>query len=279
MVLRRTLRAGLRLARRGPLRRRLSRLPYRPAAGALCWGIEVVRWRGVDVAVNPGEAHGFHVYFLGDYGQREIDACIDLCRGARWFADVGANVGLVSLAVARAVPNLQVMAVEPEPALCEWLAHNLTLNPDLAPRVHIVRAAATDRDGPVRFAPSRTPLNAGTGHIVDADSDGTREVAGIAIGAAAAALGRTLDVVKIDVEGAELAALRGVWPGGALPRGIVIETHGFTADDPLTFNRTLLDELTSHGYQVDYMRRDGWARVNDATDVGPRGHLRASHLR
>ena len=280
-VLRRSVRTGLRVVRRGPLRRPLSRLSYRPVVSALCWGIEVVRWRDVNIAVNPGEAHGFHVYFLGDYGHREIDACIELCQDAHWFADVGANIGLVSLALARAVPRLEVLAVEPEAALCDWLHFNLSLNPDLARRVHVVQAAATDRHGPVRFASSPTPRNAGIGHLVSAGTNGagTREVPGVAIGAAAEMHGRALDVVKIDVEGGELSALRGVWAGRGLPRGIVIETHGFTADDPQAFNRALLDELTSHGYHVDHMRRDGWARVSDATDVGPRGHLRATLLR
>lgn len=274
-AIRRATRFSLRLARHGPLRRPLSRIPYRPVVGTLCWGIETVRWRGVNVAVNPGEAHGFHVYFLGDYAGTEIEACVDLCRDGDWFADIGANIGLVALAVARRRPHVQVLAVEPDPNLCDWLRYNVSLNPDLAARVHILQAAATDRDDVVRFLPSQSPLNAGVGQVLDKSDPGATDVRGLAIGRHAESNGRRLSVVKIDVEGAELAALRGVWTGQSLPRGLVIETHGFSSADPREFNRAILDELTSRGYAVTQLDRGRWIPVRETADIGPRGHLRA----
>jgi FkbM family methyltransferase len=273
-ILRRSVRAGLRLARHGPLKRPLSRFSYRPAAAGLSWGLEVVRWRGLNVAVNPGEAHGFHVYFLGDYASAEIEACVELCRDGDWFADIGANIGLVSLAVARRRPHVQVLAVEPDPNLCDWLRYNVSLNPDLAARVHILQAAATDRDDVVRFLPSQSPLNVGVGQILERADPGATDVRGLAIGRHAESNGRRLGVVKIDVEGAELAAVRGVWTGRSVPRGLVIETHAFSSADPGAFNRAILDELTSHGYVVTQLDRGRWIPVRDADDVGPRGHLR-----
>lgn len=275
LILRRSVRGGLRMLRHGPLKRPLSRFSYRPAAAGLSWGLEVVRWRGLNVAVNPGEAHGFHVYFLGDYAATEIDACVDLCRDGDWFADIGANIGLVSLAVARRRPHVQVLAVEPDPNLCDWLRYNVSLNPDLAARVHILQAAATDRDDIVRFLPSQSPLNAGIGQILDGSDPGATDVRGLAIGRHAESHGHRLSVVKIDVEGAELAALRGVWTAQSLPRGLVIETHGFSSPDPVAFNRAILDELTAHGYAVRQLDRGRWIPVHEAEDIGPRAHLRA----
>ena len=274
-AIRRSARLCLRLARHGPLRRPLSRIRYRPVAGALCWGIETVRWRGVNVAVNPGEAHGFHVYFLGDYAGAEIEACVDLCRDGDWFADIGANIGLVALAVARRRPHVQVLAVEPDPNLCDWLRYNVSLNPDLAARVHILQAAATDRDDVVRFLPSQSPRNAGVGQVLDRSDPGATDVRGLAIGRHAESHGRRLGVVKIDVEGAELAALRGVWTNHSIPRGLVIETHGFSAADPPAFNRAIHDELVAHGYAVSQLDRGRWIPVSEAEDIGPRAHLRA----
>jgi FkbM family methyltransferase len=275
LILRRSVRTGLRLARRGPLKRPLSRFSYRPAAAGLSWGLEVVRWRGLNVAVNPGEAHGFHVYFLGDYAGTEIDACVDLCRDGDWFADIGANIGLVSLAVARRRPHVQVLAVEPDPRLCEWLRYNISLNPDVAARVHVLQAAATDRDDVVRFLPSQSPLNAGVGQIFEGSDPGATDVRGLAIGRHAESSGRRLSVLKIDVEGGELAALRGVWTAHSLPRGFIIETHGFSATDPVAFNRSILDELTAHGYVVTQLDRGRWIPVREPEDIGPRAHLRA----
>jgi FkbM family methyltransferase len=272
---RRLARRALVLLRRGPLRRRLSRLAYPRWAAACFRGREVVGWRGVRVAVDPGEAHGFHVYFLGDYARAEIDACIELAGGGGWFADVGANIGLVSLAVARAIPGLRVLAVEADPAVCDWLRENVALNPDLAPRIHIVQAAATDRDGPVRFARAGTAANVGVGRIAGEGDGGGADVGGVAVGPLAARDGHGLDVVKIDVEGGELAVLCGLWTPGPPPRGLVIETHAFQDPQPEVFNRALVDELTRRGYVVDALRRGRWSRLDDARALGPRGHLRA----
>jgi FkbM family methyltransferase len=278
-LVRRSLRAGLRLARRGPFARRLSHIPFRPIADRWCAGREIVTWRGVRVAVDPGEAHGFHVYFLGDYGGAEIDACIALAREARWFADVGANIGLVTLAVARAVPSLRVVAVEPDRAVCEWLRLNLSLNPDLAARVEVLEAAATDHDGEVTFLPSRSSLNAGVGRVADRATSATVTVRGVSLGALADRRSRPFDVVKIDVEGAERLALAGVLQTAVPPLGLVIETHAFTSADPEAFNRDLFTLLSTHGYRIERLHRGHWHPITSPSDIGPRGHLRACQKR
>ena len=227
------------------------------------------------VAIDPGEAHGFHIYFLGDYARAEIDACIDLCGGGRWFADIGANIGLVSLAVARACPHVQVLAVEPDAALCDWLRLNLSLNLDLTPRVSVLQAAAIDVDGEVAFARNARASNIGTGHLVAAgETAGAVAVAGVAIGRYAERRGMSLDVVKIDVEGGEQRALAGIWTSQAPPRALLIETHAFSANDPHDFNQRLLDDLARHGYAVERLGRGRWRPVTGAADIGPRAHLR-----
>jgi FkbM family methyltransferase len=269
-LLRRSVRTMLRIARRGPLRRPLAHLRFGPWAAWLFGGEEVIAWRGVRLAVDPGEAHGFHVYFLGDYAGAEIDACTELCRNARWFGDIGANIGFVTLPVARACPSLRA-------AVVARLHKNIALNPDLESRVQVLVAAATDADGAVTFGPSHTPLNAGIGRLVPSDAAGAITVRGVAIGPYAEGRGQPLDVVKIDVEGAELEVLHGIWAARTRPRALVIETHGGADGRPVeALNRDVLDELAREGYVTSHRDRGGWTPNPAPAALGARAHIRAT---
>ncbi len=55
----------------------------------------------------------------------------------------------------------------------------------------------------------------------------------------------------------------------------MIETHGFSAADPLAFNQAIHEELVSHGYAVSLLDRGRWIPVRQAEDIGHRAHLRA----
>ncbi|MAG69801.1 MAG: hypothetical protein CL471_05855 [Acidobacteria bacterium] len=275
---RRSVRRVLRLFRRGPLRRRLSRIPFSPVAGRLFDGYEVVTWRGIRIALNPGEAHGHHVYFLDDYGSTEIDACIAHSRAGDVVVDVGANLGFVALTVARACPDVQVVALEPDPAVATWLHHNLTLNDDLANRVRIVEAAATSHDGSVPFQPSAHDGNMGVGRIrTDTTYDeSVFDVPALSLGSFAAREGLTLDIVKIDVEGTELDVLAGLFKDGCRPRILLVETHGGKARQPLhTFNRQIVDSLDGEGYRLLRLQSGNWTSLDTPAQIGARGHLLA----
>src|SRR5262245_1028477 len=127
-VLRRGFRLMLRIPGAGTLRRAAVRLPFsrlHALMRCLFWGTEIITWRGIRVEVNPGEVHGYYIYFLGEYATEEIDKCIELGRAAHTFVDVGANIGLTSLSVARACPELTVYAFEPDRNIAARLRENL----------------------------------------------------------------------------------------------------------------------------------------------------------
>lgn len=227
------------------------------------------------VEVDPGEAHGFHVFALGDYGGAELDACLEACRNARLFVDAGAHIGLFSLAVARARPDIHVVAIEADPAIAAWFGRNLAHNPDLSSRITLVTAAAADRDGTVAFVASSGSDNVGIGHVATAASDTAFDVPSIALGAWLAARHLEADVVKIDVEGGELAVLDGLWQDGSRPKALFIETHGHMFPDPGAFNSRVLTALAGHAYRVDRLARGTWAPAVDAGALGGRAHVRA----
>jgi hypothetical protein len=151
---RRFLRRLLRIAP-GRVHRAAARVPFsrwRLLASDFLWGEEVIDWRDVRIRVNPGEVHGYYPYLLGDYSSEEIDKLIEVCReGVATLADVGANRGMVSLALAQACPGLSVIAFEPEPAIAAGFRDNLGLNPDLSGRIELQIKAVADVDGEVFF--------------------------------------------------------------------------------------------------------------------------------
>ncbi len=123
--------------------------------------------------------------------------------------DVGANIGVLTGLFARWVgQDGSVIAIEPEPVNLAALRRRMKRR-DLA-MVEIVPAAAGDRDGRARLR--ITPHHPGDHHVVtgNACAGGTIEVDSVTVdGVLAARSGKCPNLLKIDVQGAELAVLRG----------------------------------------------------------------------
>lgn len=153
--------------------------------------------------------------------------------------DIGANVGLYTLASARAVgPTGQVCAFEPMPRNLRYLRRHIAMNG--LENVAICDAAVVDVSGMVRMAEGDSPSE------FHAHAHGTCEVRAITLDDWTSTTEKRLPhVVKIDVEGSEAAVLRG-------------GTHTFTASRPLIYlalhgerqRRTCYELLTQWGYQV-----------------------------
>jgi FkbM family methyltransferase len=126
------------------------------------------------------------------------------------FIDVGANVGYFSLVVGRRLEkgNGKVIAIEPHPRMVNLIERSVQLNRlESVLQVHAI--AASDRDGTVDlFYPE--------GHVGQGSSVRKFDTAGRSIKAPARRLDDVvpadmkIDLVKIDVEGAELAVIRGM---------------------------------------------------------------------
>ena len=138
--------------------------------------------------------------------------------------DCGAHVGLQTLFAARGVgPDGVVIAVEAAPPTAAALRENVSAN-GFEDRVEVVEAAATAEPGPVRL--HLHPWLDRTG-VEDEGSDLGRivEVPGLRLDDV---LGeRRYDVAKIDVEGAEAAAIAGLERGIARSPGatVFLECH------------------------------------------------------
>jgi FkbM family methyltransferase len=117
--------------------------------------------------------------------------------------DLGANVGFATLFFHRRFPEARIVAVEADPATYRRLVRNV----GSLPRVTTVHAAITGSDGPVTFYPSAESI--GSSMFPRDGAAATVSVAGLSI----ATLMQqhhldSVDLLKLDIEGAELEALR-----------------------------------------------------------------------
>jgi len=181
-------------------------------------------------------------------------------RGAT-ILDIGANVGSYTMLFAGWVGESgRVYAFEPGAASRAGLVRHLALN-GLADRVSVRPEAISDRAGDASFVDAGTH---GDNRLVSEATPGTTTVPSLSIDGFCDAAGLSPDVIKIDIEGAELAALRGARQtiarrGDAL--ALFVELHpGIWPSLGLT-RAAMEEELRSQGLAVEPLPGvgDPWA--------------------
>jgi FkbM family methyltransferase len=121
-----------------------------------------------------------------------------------WVIDAGACFGDTAISFALAVGDAgKVFSFEAMPAHLEIIAENLRRNPGPASRIAVFDRALAEQSGRIlRFVPNGAGSRAA--------DDGTVEVMSIAIDDFVREQGLPrLDFIKMDIEGGEIAALRG----------------------------------------------------------------------
>jgi FkbM family methyltransferase len=125
----------------------------------------------------------------------------------RLIVDAGANIGLASVWFAHRHPGARVVALEPEPANFEMLRRNAAPYPNIEPR----RQALWSRPGRLRITnPDAAAYGFQVGEegtMPPAADDGVVESVDVPMLLREAGADR-IDLLKLDVEGAELEILR-----------------------------------------------------------------------
>jgi FkbM family methyltransferase len=166
--------------------------------------------------------------------------------------DGGANIGLASLYFARRFPRAHITAFEPDPVLAETCRRNLAAND--AASVEVIDAALWREDGPVPFRLEGT--DSGSISAVSAGTDGVETpVTGVRL---RRWLEDPVDLLKLDIEGAELDVLEDSHEALASVRCLVLDLHEF---DP-AHRRTgrVFELLADAGFCIDIAHHTplGW---------------------
>jgi FkbM family methyltransferase len=185
--------------------------------------------------------------------RQEISLIRQLVRPGNRVVDVGANVGFYARILAESVgPNGHVYAFEPE----ETNFALLTERSRPYVQIHLARAAVTDRDGRVELHLS-PDLN--VDHRTYRSDEARRTVPVKAVRLDTFFDDRTpLDFIKMDIQGAEYAALLGMQAVVARSPGLRILTEFW----PYGLDRfgqgtdRMLDLLQSWGFRI-HLLKDG----------------------
>ena len=177
--------------------------------------------------------------------------------------DVGANIGLVALVVALDPRghSCVVHCFEPEPGNFAQLAGNIRLN-GLAHRVHAHRLALSDRAGEADLYVRGGPGEGRHSTVATEGSTASIRIRTEPLAAFAARAGRSPDVVKIDVEGAEGRVLDGMGPlfPARPPRELFLELHDKGEHDAVPGGSTVRAWLQRRGYALAWESDRGRSR-------------------
>ena len=149
-----------------------------------------------------GEGGGGSVYF-NKMEPEQAEAMLRELKEGDVFFDIGANVGYYSILASRLVGSSgSVVACEPVIRNLEFLQRHVVMNK--ADNVRVLAFACSNANGTARF--SLGP-NSAMGQLVAEGSNADVLVPTITLDNIAQELDLSPDVVKIDVEGAELKVL------------------------------------------------------------------------
>jgi FkbM family methyltransferase len=159
------------------------------------------------IYLDADESPAMRQRVKGRYERKKVVALQRLLEPGMTFVDAGSNKGDFALIAARVMNDQgRVLAFEPAPENCRWIGASVELNGYRS--ITVFELALSDREGRVplyigewsgwhSLEPRRTPQESieVEAHTLDAVLSGTGDP--------------HVDVMKIDVEGAELALLRG----------------------------------------------------------------------
>lgn len=192
------------------------------------WRIPLGIAQGLRVAVQPGQTASLHLY-LGTAEAELAPHIRRLVRPGTRCLDVGGNNAYYAMIFARR-SGTEVVSIDFDPEAIALARRNLALNPELAPLIRLQRSYVAERSVPQE----------GIATLDELLEQGTIE---------------RPDLIKMDIEGSELAVLQGATRLLAEHRpSLIIETH--TAD----LERGVGDLLIAAGYRVTIVGQRRWLR-------------------
>ena len=219
------------------------------------------------VEVSLRDHIGSCVFWTGSYSKSEL-AILDhhLPRDGT-FVDIGANMGVFSLFAAKRVPAGAVWAFEPVSCLRDQLQANVAANQFT--NIHVSPLALSDHGGKQEIFVPDQPYADGTvnSSMASLYNDAAASTRSESVTLArlddypAAHDWNRVDLIKIDIEGGELAALRGAQQIIEHHRPkLIVELNDLACRRAGSSAQQLLEHLQGLGYRCSTIGRGGQLR-------------------
>ena len=229
---------------------------------------------------HVGDSLGENPFYNRDAFRTELELCAAWSRQHPTPAifDVGANVGFWSSQLAQMLADHghAIFAFEPVPATFAKLAASVE-RLALAGRLHVIASAVTDASGIVslRYTPFNSMLaQVGAGTVEPSPGTRTAFAPSLTLDEFSSCVGVTPDLLKIDVEGSELRALRGAQGMLRLPNrpGIMFEYNpealAAAGEDVTSFAELLSGYVLHYVDDFEGQRRPFAQRIGSTGDIG-----------
>lgn len=204
--------------------------------------------RDLRIVCHPQAYRTAFQYQVNDPSQRaEFEHFVSLCSPDLFLFDIGAHFGIFS--VAAALKGGRAVAVDPSPAAVRMISRQLALN-RCKDKVHVVRAAVSESNGPIDLLSSGTFSHAFFKVVEGRQRRDAIHSAAITIDELAVRFGVPTHI-KIDVEGHEAAVLRGA--RGLLAAHspvLLVELHNEMLRENGGAPDAALDELARFGFAI-----------------------------
>ena len=211
---------------------------------------------GFEIEIRDYEEHiQSYIYWLGRFEPRESAAVRNLVQRGDFVIDAGANLGWFSLLASSIVGATgEIFAFEPSGPTVNHLRRNLALNG--TSNVEVYRLALSDVSGKAKLTVTEKG-NAGSATLFATDPSGGEVVDTARLDEIAPE--RVFKLLKMDVEGAELKALRGA---EELLKAGRIQNILFEINEPAlrrggSSPEELIAFVKSYGYRLSCIGRFG----------------------
>jgi len=222
------------------------------------------------------EHMGSQIFWFGSYSVEILRVLDRLLAPGMVVVDAGANIGEVSLFAAKRVqPGGHVFSFEPVPELATRLRHHVELNGFAV--VEVFERGLADREGKANIYTPGTPFRDGTVNdgmsTLYAGADhhtlaGSVLLTTLDAFAHERGLNR-IDLLKVDVEGAELPVLRGAREVLAVHRPwVIVEVQQETSEAAGYRQGDILTYLGDFGYRFAKIARRGRLGTITAETLG-----------
>jgi FkbM family methyltransferase len=226
--------------------------------------------KGFTMKFDLQDPEQLKIYFYGHYHERYETLLIQrVLEQGDVFWDIGANIGYFVLAAAAALANTgKVVAFEPMAAAWQNLTDNLALNSFT--NIRPVRLAVSETRGEAVLYSAGDFADTSANIFLAKEAEGKKEVIQtITLDEFAREMSKLPPtLIQMDIEGAELAVLKG---GRDLIRSarplLMIELEPKTLKALGLSKADFLAELSPYGYQPAFLKKGKWQVTQDLEAV------------